>query len=440
MTQPLEFGQPAPAGWQRQRLKDVAFYVDRGVAPEYAEGDTGIVAFNQKCVRPDLSIEPELGRPVASGSVLPNSPARLRAGDIVINSTGRGTLGRAGLVRNEPAAALVADGHVTVVRFRRGDVDPRFVSCILATKAFYQQANVCLAVGATNQTELNREALRRMAIALPPLDEQRRIAAYLDAETARIDELIGEQEIQLRLITEHRHTLLSGAVGARLGGEASSLEGALEPLPEGWRLVPLRTVATIQSGLTLGKTYDGPLQERPYLRVANVQDGGMNLDEITTIDVPPDVAARCELRVGDVLMTEGGDNDKLGRGTVWGGEIPNCLHQNHVFAVRPDPAVLRPEYLAALTASAWGRAYFMATAHQTTNLAATNRAKLGRFPLPLPPLARQNRTLSEVGEQLARLDTIQTEARQQINLLRERRQALITTAVTRGLNGLPGVA
>lgn len=287
---------------------------------------------------------------------------------------------------------------------------------------------------------MDPEVIRKLWIDLPTLDEQRRVANYLDTETAGIDELISEQEQQLRLITEHRHALLSRAVGARLGGETSSLEGALGPLLEGWRLVPLRTVATIQSGLTLGKTYDGPLQERPYLRVANVQDGGVDLDEITTIEVPPDVAASCELRRGDVLMTEGGDNDKLGRGTVWRGEIANCLHQNHVFAVRPDPAVLSPEYLAALTASAWGRAYFMATAHQTTNLAATNRAKLGAFPLPLPPLAKQNRILSEVGEQLARLDTIQTEARRQIDLLRERRQVLITTAVIQGIDGLPGVA
>lgn len=346
--------------------------------------------------------------------------------------------GRAAIAHPVPGGIGAGTTELHVLR-PRPEVNPRWLLHFLNNDTFLRRGHADM-YGVAGQKRISEEFVKNYLVTLPTLDEQRRIADYLDAETFRIDELMAEQEMQLRLIKEHRHALLSRAVGARLGGERSSLEGVLEPLPEKWRLVPLKSVATIQSGLTLGKTYEGPLEERPYLRVANVQDGGMNLDEITTIEVPLDVAARCELRIGDVLMTEGGDNDKLGRGSVWRGEIPNCLHQNHVFAVRPDPVALHPEYLTALTASAWGRAYFMATAHQTTNLAATNRAKLGRFPLPLPPLARQERALSDVGEQLARLETIQAEARQQILFLSERRQALITTAVTQGVDALPGVA
>jgi type I restriction enzyme, S subunit len=76
--------------------------------------------------------------------------------------------------------------------------------------------------------------------------------------------------------------------------------------------VSLKRVSEIQTGLTLGKVYEGPLIERPYLRVANVQDGHLNLEEVTTIEVPEEVARRVELRPDDVLMTEGGDLDKLG--------------------------------------------------------------------------------------------------------------------------------
>ncbi len=88
---------------------------------------------------------------------------------------------------------------------------------------------------------------------------------------------------------------------------------------------------------------------RPYLRVANVQAGRLNLDAVYEITVPRAMAAGSTLRKGDVLMTEGGDLDKLGRGTVWGGEIAECLHQNHVFALRVSTDRLLPAFLALFT-------------------------------------------------------------------------------------------
>ena len=138
--------------------------------------------------------------------------------------------------------------------------------------------------------------------------------------------------------------------------------------------------------------------ERPYLRVANVQAGRLDLAKVTTIRVPREEAARSTLQPGDVLMTEGGDIDKLGRGCVWHGEIPECLHQNHVFAVRPRPGDLLPGYLVAVMGSPHGRTYFQVTAKQTTNLAATNSTTLGNLPLPLPSIDEQAGILAWVDE------------------------------------------
>lgn len=126
--------------------------------------------------------------------------------------------------------------------------------------------------------------------------------------------------------------------------------------PIGWRCVRLREIAALQTGLAKSpKKLRDPVV-RPYLRVANVQDGRVDLSEVKTIEVERTAASRFELQYGDVLMTEGGDFDKLGRGSVWRGEIPECLHQNHVFAVRADTSRLLPEYLSAWTASELGRA------------------------------------------------------------------------------------
>lgn len=160
-------------------------------------------------------------------------------------------------------------------------------------------------------------------------------------------------------------------------------------LPKGWQRIRLEDIADVRTGLAKGKTGLKDPVELPYLRVANVQDGHLNLAEIKTILVERDQIDRYRLRRGDVLMTEGGDFDKLGRGDVWREQIPLCLHQNHVFVVRPDQDRLDPGFLAAMAASEHGRNYFLSCAKRSTNLASINATQLNAFPVLLPSLEEQ---------------------------------------------------
>jgi len=162
-------------------------------------------------------------------------------------------------------------------------------------------------------------------------------------------------------------------------------------LPKGWRRVPLREVAEVRTGVAKGKTNLRDPVELPYLRVANVQDGHLNLSEVKNILVERDQVSRYSLKVGDILMTEGGDFDKLGRGDVWQGQIPVCLHQNHVFAVRPQKDRVDSRFLAALAASQHGRNYFLGCAKRSTNLASINSSQLKSFPVLMPSLPEQQR-------------------------------------------------
>lgn len=160
-------------------------------------------------------------------------------------------------------------------------------------------------------------------------------------------------------------------------------------VPKGWKRVPLHTVAEIRTGLAKGKQGLSDPIELPYLRVANVQDGHFDLSEIKTIQVERHAVDRYSLKLGDMLMTEGGDFDKLGRGAVWKAAISPCLHQNHVFAVRPQPGVLDSRFLAALSSSRYGRTYFESCAKRSTNLASINSSQLKDFPVILPPHPEQ---------------------------------------------------
>ncbi|WP_372088517.1 restriction endonuclease subunit S (plasmid) [Tistrella mobilis] len=166
-------------------------------------------------------------------------------------------------------------------------------------------------------------------------------------------------------------------------------------LPVGWKKTTLDDVAEVQTGIAKGKAINGTSATLPYLRVANVQDGYVDLSVVKEITLKPSEVKRYSLRKGDVLFTEGGDFDKLGRGTVWNGQIEPCLHQNHVFAVRPNPKRLLPEFLALQAASHYGRRYFQMSSKQSTNLASINSTQLKQFPVLLPPLPEQ-RKIAEI--------------------------------------------
>jgi type I restriction enzyme, S subunit len=161
--------------------------------------------------------------------------------------------------------------------------------------------------------------------------------------------------------------------------------------PMDWSVVELGSISEIRSGVTKGRKFNGKdTIFYPYLRVANVQDGYFELDEIKKVEVLPSDIDKFHLKKGDVLMTEGGDFDKLGRGAVWNGEIPNCIHQNHIFRVRPDTTKILPEFLNAVTGSMRGKRYFLSSSKQTTGIASINKTQLSAFPMPLPPLELQH--------------------------------------------------
>ena len=153
---------------------------------------------------------------------------------------------------------------------------------------------------------------------------------------------------------------------------------------------PLGEVAEIASGATKGRRI-APTDrvDVPYLRVANVQDGFLDLDEMKTIAIRRSEVDKYALATGDLVMTEGGDIDKLGRAAVWNGELDYCAHQNHVFRVRPNRALVLTDYLRGVAGSEHGKSYFLSVAKRTTGIASINKKQLGGLPVPLPPLDLQ---------------------------------------------------
>jgi type I restriction enzyme, S subunit len=201
-------------------------------------------------------------------------------------------------------------------------------------------------------------------------------------------------------------------------------------LSRGWVMVRLGDVAVIQSGLTKNaKKQDAAFREVPYLRVANVQRGWLDLSEIKTIAATENQIQQTLLRPGDVLFNEGGDRDKVGRGWVWNGEIAECVHQNHVFRARMQPEI-HPKYISYY-GNSWGADYFLASGKQTTNLASLNQQMLKNLPIRLAPLPEQHRIVAEIEKHLTRLDdAVATLKRVETEL--ERARASVLKAAVEG--------
>ncbi|MGR3607638.1 MAG: restriction endonuclease subunit S [Sulfitobacter sp.] len=197
-------------------------------------------------------------------------------------------------------------------------------------------------------------------------------------------------------------------------------------VPEGWKRRSLEDVAHIQTGIAKGKKNIVDPVQRPYLRVANVQDGYLDLNEIKMIEVSSKDVDRYGLQVGDVVLTEGGDFDKLGRGTIWGGQISDCLHQNHVFSVRVDREILLPEFFSAQTNSRYGKAYFLSCAKRSTNLASINSTQLKQFPALVPPLSEQRK----IAEILSTWDRAIEVAEAQLSAATKAKRALMQQLLT----------
>jgi len=259
-------------------------------------------------------------------------------------------------------------------------VDPRYLLAVLKRPQSLGTYRT-LAQGTVNRrASIAFDALASLHLLCPPLAEQRKIATIL----LSVDEAIEKTQAVIDQVQVVKKGLMQELLTRGLPGRHKKFKKTeIGEIPEEWEVCPLEQVAVVQTGIAKGKTVERGI-ELPYLRVANVQDGHVDLSEMKTIIVASAMVDRYRLRAGDVLFTEGGDADKLGRGCVWRGQLEPCLHQNHVFAVRPLDGRLLSDFLAHWAASSRGKAYFMDCAKQTTNLASINSTQLKALPVPMP--------------------------------------------------------
>lgn len=421
-----------PDGWVVERIKRVICTVASGVsvnASNVSAEDDQFGVLKTSAVS-DGKFFPEENKAVLESEADRVACPVTRDTVIMSRMNTPALVGESGYVHADFPGLFLPD-RLWKLQFDSSRVQTAYISKVLSSSGAREALSMMATGTSPSMKNLSIEEMGDLPVPLPPLDQQAVISNFLDSETARIDALIAEKKRMLALLEEKRAALISRVVTRGLDPNAPlkpSGQEWLGEIPAHWGFQRLKQLADVRGGLTLGKQYSGELLEYPYLRVANVQDGYLRLDEVSTVGVPASEVASNLLTYGDVLMNEGGDIDKLGRGCVWRAEIAPCLHQNHVFAVRPHS--VDSDWLALWTSTLQAKRYFESRAKRSTNLASISGSNIKELPVPLPPISERIAIQQFLAVRNTRFETFRGELRDSLRLLAERRAALITAAVT----------
>lgn len=369
--------------WEKVKLGDVC-EIERGGSPRPIEKFTTTEETGVNWIKiGDTSTDSKYITKTKE-KIIPEGMKKSRyvqAGDFLLSNSM--SFGRPFILKTD---GCIHDGWL-VLRDKRNHFEKEYLYYALSSKIAYNQFKSLAVGGVVNN--LNSTIVKQVEFPLPPLEVQKKIAQTLDAAS----ELIALLKKQL--------AELDNLIKATF----YDMFGDPEQNPHGWINKPLEEIADIISGVTKGRKFAGQnLVLVPYMRVANVQDGHLVLNEVKEIEVLPNDVIKYRLFSGDLLMTEGGDPDKLGRCAIWNGEVENCIHQNHIFRVRIEKNIALPIFVCFLTGSQYGKKYFLRAAKQTTGIATINSRQLKKFPVLLPPLHLQNQfaeIVTKVEEQKA---------------------------------------
>jgi type I restriction enzyme S subunit len=367
-----------------------------------------------------------------------NKSYEIRAGDILLSRANtQEYVGASVLVGPARPRLLLSDKSLRLVP--AAAINRKWLSYLLSSPVVRSEISARATGTKHSMRNISQEVLRKIEVNVPPPAEQERIVLALEDHLSRIDAgWAGISSVLARSAMLRARLTEMATTGGLAAEERTAVplapagvdDGILPGLPPTWRWERLGDIADVTGGVTKDakKQANPEYVEVPYLRVANVQRGRLDLREVTTIRIPVSLAKRLCLQVGDVLLNEGGDRDKLGRGWIWEGQIADCVHQNHVFRARIRDNVLHPRLLA-WHANGFGQRWCEVNGKQSVNLASISLSKIKLLPVPIPPRDDQERLVNEIEARTADLDAAVNAAEKSFAQAGQLRRAVLKHAV-----------
>lgn len=358
----------------------------------------------------------------------------LKDGDVLVARM-PDPLGRACIFPGDSKKAVtVVD--VCIVRTGEIGANHRWLAWAINSPAF-RSAVAALQSGSTRK-RISRGNLSTLFLPIPPLAEQIRISDEIEKQFTRLDAAVAALKRVQSNLKRYRAAVLKAACEGRLVPTEAELarrkphSGANKPssdtIPEGWKWVTLSELSEIQGGIQKQPSRRPVKNTYPFLRVANVLRGRLDLHEMHSVELFNGELEKLKLQKDDLLIVEGnGSPSQIGRMAIWKGEIENCVHQNHIIRARLTPGAL-PAYVQAYWNSPRGSSTVLEVASSTSGLYTLSVSKVGRIPIPLPPVSEQARIVEEIDRRLSSIEEIECEVDCDLKRAERLRQAILKCA------------
>lgn len=298
-------------------------------------------------------------------------------GDILISRLPE-PVGRACIIPPKKERMITAV-DCTICRVDESIVSKEYLCYFMRSNAYYTK--LLGSVTGTTRKRISRKNLGNIELEIPPKEEQTDVVSQLEG----LINVINSRNKELQLF--------DNLIKARF----VEMFGDMLLNSKNWPEVRLDEIADIVSGITKGrKIKEQELFEVPYMAVSNVKDGYIDWTTVKTVMASQAEIDKYQLKPFDVLMTEGGDPDKVGRGAIIHEPPKNCIHQNHIFRVRLNRGTLLPEYMEQYLQQQKAKRYFLGCAKQTTGIASINMRQLTGLPVVVPEMQLQKEYVSFV--------------------------------------------
>ena len=342
---------------EQKRLGDIATYINGYAFKPEDRGSTGL---------PIIRIQDLTGNAYDLGFYDGKYPEKIEINDGDVLISWSASLGV--YIWNRGKGLL--NQHIFKVVFDKCEVNKQYF--VFAVK--YKLKEMELKTHGATMKHIVKKDFDNTVIPFPTVEKQADIAYIL----SKIESIVEFRQQELQQLDD--------LIKARF----VEMFGDMYLNSKGWPEAKLESMADVVSGITKGrKTKAEDLTEVPYMAVSNVKDGYIDWTTVKTIEATQQEIEQYRLLADDVLMTEGGDPDKVGRGAIIKEPLENCIHQNHIFRVRLDESMILPEFFAEYLQHQRSKRYFLGCAKQTTGIASINMTQLRALPVLMPPLSKQ---------------------------------------------------